>query len=92
MKVKLILSISIMTINVKGVNTLLKTSNYHTGLKSKTQLLALTKDAHNKVAKSFSKLEKLCHTNTNHEEVRVDILILDKVDLREKNMNREIIL
>lgn len=58
MKVKLILSISIMTINVKGVNTLLKTSNYHAGLKSKTQLHALTKDAYNiRLQRVFQKLK-----------------------------------
>lgn len=72
------------------MNTLLKSSNYHPGLKSKTIISYLQKmHIKYKVAMSFLRIEKLYLVNTNHEKARVYKLILENVDFREKSMNRD---
>ena len=78
--------ISIITLNVNGLNTLTKRHRLAEYIQKQDPHICCLQETHFRPRDRLREWKKIFHTNGNRKKVRVAILTTDKMDLKIKNI------
>ena len=81
--------VSIITLNVNGLNASTKDTDWLNGYKNKTHICAAYKRPRDTYTLTVKRWRKIFHVNGNQKKAGVAILISDKIDFKIKNIIRD---